>query len=281
MSGGVDSVALLDSLITGRSIGVFNPKEFFSRGEVIVAHLDHGIREDSPEDEKLVRHLAERYGCEYRSRRVELRQNPSENNARQHRYDFLNEVCKEFDAQLIVAHHMNDCAETIAINLVRGTGWRGVAAMNSENIKRPLLGVTKKEIIAYALERKLSWHEDSTNDSDVYLRNTIRRRLTDENLVRQLATLRERQISVAAEIDEEIQQFITGDSYSRYFFTNCGDSVAVEVLRAILLDKKGDGLTIPARKRVLHAIKTARHGSRLVVSKWVAITFTQTHFVVE
>lgn len=267
--------------MTGRNIGQFDPKQEYSQASIVVAHLDHGIRDDSSEDEVFVRQLAEKYGCEYRSRRVELKQDPSENNARQHRYAFLSEVCQEFDARLVVAHHMNDCAETIAINLVRGTGWRGVAAMNSENIKRPLLGVMKKEIIAYALECKLSWHEDSTNDSDVYLRNTVRKRLTDENLVRHLAMLREGQVVVTANIDKELQQFTVGDSFSRYFFTHCGDIVAVELLRAILLGKKGDGLTIPARKRVLHAIKTARHGSRFVASKQTIIVFTRTHFVVE
>jgi len=69
----------------------------------------------------------------------------------------------------MTAHHADDVIETIAINHLRGTGWRGLAVLDSD-IVRPLLGMSKEVIKDYAQKRGLTWREDSTNTSDVYLR---------------------------------------------------------------------------------------------------------------
>ncbi len=264
-----------------RLIGALNPWQKRPVGEIIVAHFDHGIRDDSADDELFVRNLAKEYGCEYRTCRKELGANTSEETARHYRYEFLREICQEFDAQLITAHHMNDIAETIAINVTRGTGWRGVSVMDTTTIWRPLLSLMKREILEYAEQHGIQWHEDSTNTSTMYLRNKIRRQLQDEQLMRELAALRAAQVELKHAIDDEVEKFLMQDNYSRYFFAHCGDTVAIEVLRALFIQKKGRRITIPARIRALHSIKVAHHGTVAQVGEGVTLRFTRTHFIVE
>jgi tRNA(Ile)-lysidine synthase len=280
VSGGVDSVVLLDMIVNSRDF--FGVNTFrLPKKQVIVAHFDHGIRADSASDEAFVRNLASQYDCTYRSKRVELGPYAGEDLARKHRYAFLYDVCREFNANLATAHHMDDIAETVAINLVRGTGWRGLAVMDNPAITRPFLGVTKKEILQYATDYKLTWHEDSTNALDKYLRNRLRRVLSSLDCSLEIAALRARQVELKRAIDEELAQYVDKKRYERYFFTHCGDVVATEILRAVFLRKTGNGMTMPVRQRALHAIKTARNGSTMHVSDGVELQFTKTHFIVE
>ena len=250
VSGGVDSVVLLDTLV----------KE--GGHDLAVAHFDHGIREDSAEDARFVARLAEKYGLPYEMKREELGSNASEEVARTRRYAFLREAAKKHDAIIATAHHVNDIAETIAVNVTRGTGWRGVAVLASD-VYRPLLAMTKHEIIAYAETNGLDWREDSTNASDAYLRNRLRRKFKSEDVVWQLAALRASQVLLRDEIDSESRRLLGGMNgvYSRYFFTHIDAVVAVELLRALAVDSLGHSLIRPQLERALLAIKTARPGS--------------------
>lgn len=251
VSGGVDSVVLLDMLAKE---GVH---------ELIVAHFDHGIREDSTQDAYFVEQVAKKWRLPYEMKREELGRTASEEFARSRRYAFLYGVAEKYKATIVTAHHMNDVAETIAINITRGTGWRGVAVLAS-GVRRPLLGMTKAEIVAYAAANNLDWREDSTNASDIYLRNRIRPRFTNEDTVLQLAALRARQVEIRGAVDELIKAQLDSmeGAYSRYFFTHIDPTVATELLRAIAIEKLGHSLVRPQLERSLLAIKTARSGSR-------------------
>src|SRR3989344_5293986 len=110
VSGGVDSVVLLDMLI--------KQKEH----NLVVAHFDHGIRVDSDADARFVWELAKKYELSFEVRREELGDAASENTARSHRYAFLRDIAKKYSATIVTAHHADDVVETIAINLTRGTG---------------------------------------------------------------------------------------------------------------------------------------------------------------
>lgn len=250
VSGGVDSVVLLDKLV--------------KRGEheLIVAHFDHGIRQDSAADAQFVAGLAKSYGLPFETKREELGEDASEELARNRRYAFLRGIAKKHSAVIVTAHHMNDIAETIAINVARGTGWRGLAVLASD-ICRPLLGMTKQEIIAYAKRHRLEWREDSTNASSVYLRNRLRVRLTDEDTVRQLAALRARQVELRDDIDHEIRRQLStmNGTYSRYFFTHIDQAIAIELLRGVAAQALGHSLVRPQLDRALLAVKTARPGT--------------------
>lgn len=266
VSGGIDSVTLLDmmSRLGGHSL--------------IVAHFDHGIREDSAEDAAFVRSLAQKYGLLFESRREELGPDTSEERARSRRYHFLKSVAKKYNGKIVTAHHADDLVETIAINVKRGTGWRGLAVLDSD-IVRPLLDISKDELREYAKRHQLEWREDSTNESNAYLRNRIRKTIKNlsQDERRQLLALRAHQKHTKGEIDEEVKRLIgNGPHYSRYFFTHIPKPVAVECLREVVKGR----LTRPQLERALLAIKTATPGTTHQAGSGVSLLFTSRNFSV-
>lgn len=281
VSGGVDSVVLLDALYHHKNVGAVDPWHEIEAGEIIVAHFDHGIRPDSADDAVFVAGLAEQYGLSFVTMREELGAEASEDTARRRRYTFLHRTCAENNAQLVTAHHVNDIAETIAINSIRGTGWRGLAVMDTADIHRPFLGATKAEIRDYATRNGLQWHEDSTNTSSKYLRNRLRTKFTDDDVVWQLASLRAAQVDLKRKIERELKVLVGNAPYSRYFFGHCGDVVAAELLRHIFIMESGASPVVAARQRALHAIKVARHGSVIHVADGLQLRLTKRDFVVE
>jgi tRNA(Ile)-lysidine synthase len=264
VSGGVDSVVLLDMLSRAGDY------------EMIVAHFDHGIRDDSAEDARFVEKLAEKYGCVFEMRREELGKTASEELARNRRYAFLRALATQYDARIATAHHMDDIAETIAINITRGTGWRGLAVLASD-VYRPLLGRTKAELIAYAEEHGLAWREDSTNSSDAYLRNRLRAKLMDDDMTLQLASLRARQVELRDQIDAAVVALQLQSPYSRYYFMMLSPRVALECLRHITSGQ----VTRPQLERARLAIATHRNGSRYEVGAGISLDFTSRHFTVQ
>lgn len=168
VSGGVDSMVLLDVL------------QAMPDMDLVVAHYDHGIRADSVVDRQLVEQTAKGYGLPFFTESGNLGQGASEATARKARYDFLHRVKTRVQAQAIItAHHQDDLVETAIINLLRGTGRKGLSSMQSgDEVIRPLLKVPKAELYDYARKHpKITWHTDSTNASDAYLRNYIRNHL--------------------------------------------------------------------------------------------------------
>lgn len=267
VSGGVDSVVLLDILAGKPEL------------ELIVAHFDHGIRTDSAQDLAFVAELAEKYGLKFEGTREELGAQTSEELARTRRYEFLRSVAGKYDAKLITAHHADDVIETIAINLIRGTGWRGLAVLDSD-VVRPLLDMYKSEILAYAKEHDLTWHEDSTNLSDAYLRNRIRRRTRPlgEDTKRQILALWSQQKALKKAIDQEVRQLVGDNSeHSRYLFSHMDELSAIESLRSITKVR----LTRPQLVQAILAIKTAKVGKMYQAGAGVQLRFTSRNFVVE
>jgi tRNA(Ile)-lysidine synthase len=264
VSGGVDSVVLLDMMtkVPGH--------------ELIVAHFDHGIRDDSADDAHFVSLLAHKYGLMYSGKREELGKTASEALARERRYAFLRELADYHNARIVTAHHLDDLVETVAINLQRGTGWRGLASLDSD-VLRPLIDTPKQQLIEYAQANGLEWHEDSTNASDNYLRNRIRRKAVDipHDAKRQLRALHSHQKQLKKEIENEALQLVgEGPEYSRYLLTHIPQSTALECLRFIT---KGS-LTRPQLSRCLLAIKTAAAGHVYEAGSGVKISFSTRHF---
>ncbi|MDQ5982419.1 MAG: tRNA(Ile)-lysidine synthase [Patescibacteria group bacterium] len=272
VSGGVDSVALLHMLVHER------PDD-----ELIVAHFDHGIRSESAADAAFVMQLADKYGLPFVSQREELGPNASEELARHRRYAFLRSMAKKHHATIITAHHADDVVETIAINLTRGTGWRGLAVLNSGDIERPLLSCMKADLIAYAQRHKLEWREDATNQDTKYLRNDLRQRLTvlDPDSHRLLLLYRDRQCFLRQMVDNEIDRLVGASPYSRHMFIAVSDIAAQELLRGVFVK---EGVAVPTRpqiQRALHAVKVLHAGKSHNVATGISLRFTKTHFVVE
>ena len=271
VSGGVDSVVLLDMVA----------QEVASQ-RLVVAHFDHGIRPESADDAAFVKNLATQYGLTYETKREELGANASEELARERRYAFLRDVAKRYSATIMTAHHADDVVETIAINMVRGTGWRGLAVLDSPDIERPLLDKTKAELIAYARENLLEWREDVTNADTRYLRNDFRQKLAGfDGESRELLRLyRKRQVALKTQIDDEVRKLVRAP-YSRYLLTNIPDVAALELLRCILIAETGKGATRPQRERILLAVKTYRSGQTFDIDATYIVRFSRSDFIVE
>jgi tRNA(Ile)-lysidine synthase len=267
VSGGVDSVVLLDIMARKSDQGL------------IVAHFDHGIRQESAEDAAFVAALAQKYKAKYVTKRMELGPDASEEMARTNRYRFLKEVAEKEGAELVTAHHADDVVESIVINIVRGTGWRGLAVFGDTAIVRPLLAMRKQQLYEYACSHGLEWVEDATNLSDAYLRNRIRRSLTQLPSSRRagLIQLWQTQRQLADDIDREVSAM---EGSSRHFLTMVDEASALELLRGYLA-KYSLALTRPQRRQLLHAIKTARPGTTLEAGGGVYVRFTLREFIVK
>lgn len=264
VSGGVDSMVLLDMMVREGS------------HEIVVAHFDHGIRDDSHLDADFVRDVALRYGLQFEHRREALGSSASEAVARERRYAFLRTVADRHKAKIITAHHLDDLVETVAINVTRGTGWRGLAALDAD-VVRPLLDMEKSELLAYANKRGIEWREDSTNASDAYLRNRLRKKTPSLETAqkRELRALHAHQKDLKRAILEETQVLIgEGPWYSRYFFTHVQSVVAMECLREMTQGR----LTRPQLARLLHAIKVARPNSTFEAGEGIRLHFGTRQF---
>jgi len=269
VSGGVDSVVLLD-MFAGR----INPEN------LVVAHFEHGIRgKTSKNDALFVKELSQKYRVKCEIDYGDLTKNASEDLARRKRYDFLKSIAAKYSGQLVTAHHQDDLIETIAINLYRGTGWRGLAVFGDKSIARPLVGITKENIYNYALRHNLEWVEDETNLTSQYLRNRLRGKLNallSDSRREGLVRLHQEQTVLADAISNEIDNLAGEQRQSRYFFIMTPEVVAIELLRDIT-DAK---LTRPQLERLLISIKTLRPGSTYEAGSGVVVEFTKRHFVV-
>lgn len=266
VSGGVDSMVLLDMMVRS------------GKHDIIVAHFDHGIRPDSHLDAQLVKEAAQKYVLPFEMLREELGSRASEALARERRYAFLQDLANKHNAVIVTAHHLDDLVETIAINVYRGTGWRGVAVLDAGHI-RPLIDMEKADLIAYARRHKISWREDSTNQSDTYLRNRIRQKTKEISLdtKRQLRSLHARQKELKKHIEREVRQLIgDGPRYSRYLLTHMQEAAAIECLRFIT----NGALTRPQCARALHAIKVAKSGTKFEAGNGVTFHFSTRQFYV-
>ena len=173
VSGGPDSTLLLD---------IFFKLQKKYNLELSIAHVNYHLRgKDSDSDESFVKRLAQKYNLPLEILKAKIgEKNKSEESLRLVRYAFFEEVRKENNFDLIaVAHNADDQAETVLMRLIRGTGLKGLSAMQPKNGKiiRPLLDTSRKEIIAYLKKNKLGYRTDQTNKESIYLRNKIRNKL--------------------------------------------------------------------------------------------------------
>ncbi|HEX8182798.1 MAG TPA: tRNA lysidine(34) synthetase TilS [Candidatus Saccharimonadales bacterium] len=253
VSGGVDSVTLLHILRQQPDY------------RLTVAHFDHGIRSDSGEDEKQVRQLARQYGLPYVYERAYLGASASEAVARAARYRFLHHVREAAAATAVItAHHQDDVLETAVMNIVRGTGRRGMTSLKSTDIvKRPLLHIPKAAIVRYARDNQLLWREDSTNVDTGYKRNYVRHNIMSrfsaadrQNMHDIIVGMR----SANSEIDHLLDQIVADMSFQgtlqRRQFILLPHTVAREVMARWLQNNGVKDIDKKMLERLIHAAKT-------------------------
>jgi len=140
-------------------------------GDLAVVTIDHGIRPESAMEAEFVRTLAEKHGLPVFQFSLKLGAQASEQQAREARY----QVLRTFET-VAVAHHAQDQAETVLIQLIRGSGSAGLSGMGWENrgIVRPMLDVDARSIEHWALDHALEWREDASNRDPRFLRSRVR-----------------------------------------------------------------------------------------------------------
>lgn len=273
VSGGVDSVALLHMLAA--NVGQDNKTRSC---KYIVAHFDHGIRPDASLDRQLVQALAKAYGLQFVYDEGNLGADASEAAARAARYAFLERVRAAAKARAIItAHHQDDMLETAVINLLRGTHRRGVSALRERPGRvRPLLGVTKAQLVAYARAQGLSWREDSTNHDTRYARNRIRHTVLagasaadKAALLTHVHTLRQLNDNIDTLLLNYLHQQPAHDRLDRQAFIGLPHTVAREVMAAWLREHKVGVFDRKTLERLVVAGKTFKPAQRTnVVNGW-------------
>ncbi len=239
--------------------------------KLIVAHYDHGIRSDSTEDRKLVQAVAQEHQLAFIYKNGHLGPGTSEATAREARYKFLHEVQDASKARAIItAHHQDDVLETAIINLLRGSGRRGLTSLKStDKVLRPLLGYTKDQLREYAVNHSLKWREDSTNTDTRYTRNYIRQIVLPRFSVghrAQLLILLEDLRTINQEADGHIANLLHAqpslDTLDRRWFILLPHNVASEIVHAWLRRQYVRNLSRRTIERLVIAMKTGRPGQR-------------------
>ncbi|MGN6568587.1 MAG: tRNA lysidine(34) synthetase TilS, partial [Flavipsychrobacter sp.] len=232
VSGGQDSMVMAD-LFHKSSINF------------AIAHCNFQLRgEDADLDEQLVLNWCKERNITCHNIRFETKQKKEEwkkgtqETARILRYEWLDQICREYSySNIVTAHHANDNVETLMINLFKGTGISGLHAIPERNgkIVRPLLFATKEDLQEYGTQNNVPYREDVSNATDAYLRNAVRHHI--------IPTVDKWFPNAVERINESITRFTQAEVlYKR----------AVEQERKKLMEQRGQDFYIPVKKLQKH-----------------------------
>ncbi|MDX1405257.1 MAG: tRNA lysidine(34) synthetase TilS [Woeseiaceae bacterium] len=205
-SGGVDSSVLLHAIASSGQI---------DRERIVAIHVNHGLHQDADAWEEHCRKFADSLGVNFLSERVvvdERHGSGPEAAARQARYALLQTLVAPGDC-LLSAHHENDQAETLLLNLMRGSGIAGMAGIGAlqefaeGRLLRPLLGVSGEAIDAYAARHQLQWIDDPSNADTRFDRNFLRREILPRLATRWPAVAQ--RLRQSAELASEANSLLT------------------------------------------------------------------------
>lgn len=175
-SGGIDSSVLLHALASNRE---------FHQTAIVAIHINHGLHEAASDWAEHCRDIAAKLGVEFICKSVEIDDQSGlgiEATARQARYEAFGEIVQDGDC-LLSAHHEDDQAETLLLNLMRGSGLAGLAGIGTAQrfgrgwLVRPLLGISGSDIKSYAEEQGLCWIDDPSNLDTRFDRNFLRQEI--------------------------------------------------------------------------------------------------------
>ena len=244
VSGGADSTVLAHAVYLLRSLGDSDAYGSVAGGRIAIAHVNFMLRgEDSVKDEEFVRELAAQLGFEFFTTTFDTLSYSRTNKisvelaARQLRYNWFYRLAEQqgFDA-LLTAHNANDNAETLLLNLVRGSGRVGLGAISRSReqqkvlIIRPLLDCLRSLIEEYVAENGLSYCQDKTNFESRYSRNKIRNKVMPlleeinpaavKNLNEDIGRFRQMNRVFDKLIKKEIEALIQPSSFAAYSFAD-------------------------------------------------------------
>ena len=271
VSGGVDSMALL---------------AMYKQADIVVAHIDHGTRKSSAEDADFVRQKCQELGVKFYETKLELGEGVSEELARKKRYEFLKTIQEKEGGTLCTAHHLDDVLESIAINLIRGTGWRGLTPFYGDELVRPFIisKMWKRDVLKFAGEHEVCFRQDPTNYEADYLRNRVREKMAelDKTARVDVINLFEKQNELRRKIEKLVtelaKQTVVGKNFhKKELFLTADGKVSLEILREICL-MHGYSLTRKQLKDFLAAIRTYAPHKKFNLPKNHFVTILKNYF---
>ena len=236
VSGGPDSISLLDILNKFKQNKILN-------FEIIVAHINHQIREEANDDEEYVQDYCEKNKIKFYSKRIDVIKYANNNKigleeaGRNLRYEFFDEILQKENANKIaIAHNKNDKAETIIMNVLRGSGisgLRGIEPIRDNKYIRPIIECERYEIEKYAQKNNLNPRIDKTNYENDCTRNKIRnivlpyiKKEFNSNIVETINRLS----NIATETEEYIQK------------------QAVEIFKELIIEENSKNIVLDLKK---------------------------------
>ncbi len=246
VSGGPDSMCLLNIMKNIKDKMNF---------KIYVAHINHMIREEASDDEKYVQEYCKKNNIDFFVKHFDVTQYAKQNKigteeaGRNIRYKFFNEVLNNVGANKIaIAHNANDNAETVLMNLMRGSGISGLKGIEPmrENIIRPLIECTREEIEKYCTKKNLEPKIDKTNKENKYTRNKIRNLLIPyikENFNPNIVIGLNRLSKIASEESYYFEK-ITSDTYNQLVEDESKSIIELNL-------KKFNSLDIVIKKKIL------------------------------
>jgi len=227
LSGGPDSMALLNLLVEYKQIVDFN---------IVCAHVHHNIREESDYEAEFVKKYCEKNNLIFEMTKFSYEEKFTESLGHKMRYEFFNKIINKYNAKyLFTAHHGDDLVETILMKIVRGASLSGYLGFDSliknENYTtlRPLVLVTKEDILDYNKKRNITYVIDKSNTDESYTRNRYRKYL--------LPKLKEEDRNVHLKFLEfsntlkEYQDYISSISNNIYYSIVKDQSVDIQLLK--------------------------------------------------
>ena len=249
VSGGADSLALL--LIINK----------IAKFQIVALTVDHGLRKESEIETQKVAKLASKYSIEHHVLRWESENVHSniQSKARDARYELMEQFCQKNNIKdLLVAHNLEDQAETLLIRIMRGSGVDGLSCMSQNtkrgniNIIRPLLEVSKDELKKFLNNQRQEWIEDPSNKNDKFLRVNIRNFINNSSepklLVQRLANtainMQRSRSYIESKIEEDLKNTVTfrPEGYcliNKEHFKNLHEEAAFRILSKTIKNVSG------------------------------------------
>ncbi len=263
LSGGMDSVVLTHAL---KHLGY----------EVIVAHLNHGLRGKASEaDEAFVVALAKKWELPYLVKKAVIPiQGNQENQARIIRYAYLEEVRQAYHADFIaVGHHFDDQIETVLMHEKRGAGLRGRRGMQliSGKIIRPMLDIPQREVEAYSTDQRLDFCTDESNFNVNFERSHFRHKVIpklrerpgfEQEIRHKMAEVNKKLQNLQQEKNEWLEENFKDDRFDRHAFNRLEQDLKVEILIHLLGSQDLYSKTLG---RLINFIQAGKTGKELSV----------------
>lgn len=255
-SGGVDSMALLDLL--------------FKYGyDLVVVHFNHQVRKESKLDYGLVKEYTETNKIPFHYFKLDVPHENFQENARKLRQNHLQDIAKQYKTKFILtAHHLNDLAETIIMNITTGSSLSGYAGfkerthINSYIYIKPLLSVSKDDLYAYAKKNNVKFLEDKSNKSSVYLRNRVRNKIIpilsqEPNFLNNILHYSKIIHTANTFIRNQTLDFFQNDELNTDKFINLDKAIQEDII-LYLLEKNSLNKSINLISLIISALKNTR-----------------------